>query len=280
MFKQYTMNVILDPEVVIQAVAAKLSSSYLVFAGSYPAAVRASEVDLALPYNDIDVYIEETSPSTTEPNSQYSDSNCSIVRVWKEDNVIPGSDIQINVITMDNLSLQGLINSFDTNCVRIGFSVRYDATQHTARILRWDDQRPEFTGFLQSRVLSIHDITALKSPAAAFIRLLYKAQQLGLEYELPDEDVLMNTLQNRCFGGSNKTRFENLEPAFKAQVTKRFDFEEFNWRATQMVRLIPRGDPVPNLTAVLQTRSLSQMLEDMRLTAMLGVLNVVPDYFI
>jgi hypothetical protein len=30
-------------------------------------------------------------------------------------------------------------------------------------------------------------------------RLLYKAQQLGFNHMLPDEEVLVNTLHRRCF---------------------------------------------------------------------------------
>ena len=93
----------------------------------------------------------------------------------------------------------------------------------------WDDQRPEFQMFLEKRTLRLYDIEELPYPAGAFVRLLYKAQQLGFNYELPDEEVLVNTLHRRCFAGSNDRRFASLTDGFLEEVTRRFEIKRIYW---------------------------------------------------
>ena len=80
-----------------------------------------------------------------------------------------------------------------------------------------------FDKFLTTRTLEIPNIAKLRRPANSVIRLLYKAQQLKLDYILPDGMVF--------FLAQSKIRldvwkkFSSLQQKYKMELTSRFIFE-------------------------------------------------------
>ena len=228
----------------------KIDDSFFIIAGSFPASMVAQEHDINLRYNDIDVYVSAVETS--------EDTSSNLLEVWRADNVVSG--IQINLILMKELAFDQLLDSFDTNCVRVGFQATFDRNDAE---LRWDNTRPEFRDFLENRILRIHDIGALTSPAAAFIRLLYKSQQLALPFQLPSERELKEAVSFRCFGGSNIDKFKGLSPELQMEVTQRFSLKQcFCYRYnTQICRLEPRVLTYPREFARAQDVNVNALTE-------------------
>ena len=70
--------------------------------------------------------------------------------------------------------------------------------------------------------MNIDYITNLKRPVSAFIRLLYKAQQLELRYKLPPDNVLVEALHARCMGEPTMKKFRKLRHPYKSELVDRF----------------------------------------------------------
>lgn len=217
-------------------------------AGSYPAAIKAYEHDpsFLLKYNDIDVFIRHQGSTTnkqmwTSPDYMYEDAVIpNIVTITNEEGVIPRSKIKMNLISLkaddnqsassDCLSLEGLIKGFDTNAVMVGFIATWNG-QKVRKCTNNDWKEScsfswktsfSFRQFLETKILKIDDVTTLERPASALVRLLYKAQQLELRYELPPEDTLLKTLHERCMGEPTMKKFRKLRHPYQSELTDRF----------------------------------------------------------
>ena len=201
--------------------------------GSYPAAVecRRRLRDFGMRYNDIDVYLQASHPLSNRP-ARYTIKN------WEEYHVLPQVDLPINVNLLNHLDMTTYLNGGDINATQVGFTVNVNEIKRTSRILRWENKRPEFLNFLSTKVLEIPRFHQLQLPASAFIRLLYKAQQLGLPYKLPSEKDLRTTLHMRAFAAENIRKFRQLRPEYASQVTQRFDCLEDTARdGASLIRL-------------------------------------------
>jgi len=224
-----------------------LGNISFIIAGSYPAAIKAFVAGLLLPYNDIDVYVlSGTKPDETETFIESIDN---------QQVTIQGRRIEINIMTLGwrLLDLGRLINGFDINAIKVGFIV-----QAGSGVPVWD-VRDSFRLFLLTRQLEIDDIANLEHPASAVVRLLRKAEQLendGINYSLPEEELLRSTLHNRCIRLVNFIKYENLGAKYKAEIDRRFFFEERFWaeREVQLFSFQRRdgggGRPLCNLLKI------------------------------
>lgn len=195
-----------------------------IVAGSYPSAVLYHrENHECLEYNDIDVYVEaeeEESGFGRSYDLVVPDSRTLIVIASVESANIEGTPVQLNIIKVSVLDLHLLIDGFDINAIQVGFESTELAT------LEWY-RHAEFEEFLLTKRLKLSDITNDRiAPGSAFVRLLYKAQQLGLEYTLPDEQVLLETVDQRCFKEKTKNKLDSLSPELQEEVYRRFHVNE------------------------------------------------------
>ena len=258
----------LDVNLVVRCVGpvieAKFGQLPFVIAGSYPSAVKAYEYDhnWTIAYNDIDVYVwTRPDANRTEIEDGFNiDHEYRDVETQSQTNTRSPSDIvDVSYSTIDvggtsvvfnfiekigTFSLGGLVDTFDINAIKVGFSVHWSSDEDCVndeptipRIMHWDDARPEFRQFRRSKVLGIPDIEALARPLSSFIRLLYKAQQLRLDYTLPLDNILIPTLDGRCIGKPTYLKLQRLEPSYMAEVTSRFCFGSPFWWVRFQVRL-------------------------------------------
>eukprot|EP00820_Chromera_velia_P018194 Cvel_27336.t1-p1 / transcript=Cvel_27336.t1 / gene=Cvel_27336 / organism=Chromera_velia_CCMP2878 / gene_product=hypothetical protein / transcript_product=hypothetical protein / location=Cvel_scaffold3393:267-12866(-) / protein_length=337 / sequence_SO=supercontig / SO=protein_coding / is_pseudo=false len=131
--------------------------------------------------------------------------------------------MEINVMSMSNGDWKKMIDDFDMNNVGAGFRVhprrRRDARGNVrvfAQIEDWHTT-PAFEEFLRHPVIKC---VKWQSPAGSLIRLLSKAAQLGLDYELNDHHV--NACHGRLFGETNLKRFDTMPDSYKAVITDKF----------------------------------------------------------
>ena len=253
----------LDVNLVVRCVGpvieAKFGQLPFVIAGSYPSAVRAYVYDhnWTIAYNDIDVYVwtrpdangtdieagfdidhEYRDVETQSQTNTRSSSDIAFISYSTID--VGGISVEVDLIEKIGIfSLGGLVDTFDINAIKVGFSVYWSSDEDCVndeptipRILHWNDARPEFRHFLRSRVLGIPDIEAMARPLSSFIRLLYKAQQLRLDYTLPPDNILIPTLGESTYG-----KLQRLEPTYMAEVTSRFCFGSPFWWVRFQVRL-------------------------------------------
>ena len=211
-------------------------------AGSYASAVVAVERDPFmldfswLTFNDIDVYIKHQGPAPDKSQWSRVDRNYedgaipNVVEITYEKNVIPRSNIEVNLISLEascfdgedeHVSLEGLVEGFDINAVMVGFVVAWSMVEEKYRIVEWYTSN-HFDRFLVSRKLKIPELGGLARPASAFVRLLRKAQQLNLDYKLPEESLLLDTLDGRYMGEPTVEKLETLGRKYKREFTNRF----------------------------------------------------------
>jgi len=167
-----------------------------IIAGSYAAAemaYRRREGCLVLDYNDIDVFYESLDDEKDCTNQ---------FQIHYEKDVFPERpSLELNVVRVGSLSLRRLIDDeFDINAVQVGHqivpTISKDGT--LAAKLAKTYASPAFHEFLVMQTLTITSPRHWKP--SNLIGLLYKAQQLGLPYDLPPEKQLMRVFHGRCFG--------------------------------------------------------------------------------
>ena len=135
---------------------------------------------------------------------------------------------QVNVIRVGRLHLRKLTETFDMNNVQVGYKVvpRFK----DGKVLPEVDERyvsPAFEDFLLTWTIEIVDHT--RKRAATLIRLLYKAQQLGLPYVLPPEKDLLQTFHARAFADCNYQKLQKLTGDFREEIFERFVIKEEVW---------------------------------------------------
>ena len=178
--------------------------------GSYGAAVEAfrrTNGAKCLAYNDIDVWYKSLDDE--------DDGKDEILQVHYERDVFPDHpDMEVNVIRLGKLQLRALIEDFDTNNVQVGYKVvpRIEDGRLVAEVAD-TYVSAAFEDFLQTWTIRIVNPMSGKTRATTLIRLLYKAQQLDLPYDLPPEKegnhiCLIPThgpqTGNKCHASSNK----------------------------------------------------------------------------
>lgn len=207
-------------------------SRKFVIAGSYPAAVQCFQFDGSiLPYNNIDVFYQ----TSTESKKR-------IVNTTSEYLVIQRRAVTVNFFELGRggPNLENLVIGFDCNAVQVGIEVTV-GNHGRIRRFKWFES-PHFEQFLSTRVLKIPDIAHPDvSPASAFIRLLYKSQQLRLRYKLPDERLLIETLGGNCFDEIHMQKLRKLLPSLKeGEIYSRFTVEEVTRHGKTLHRFHPR----------------------------------------
>ena len=196
---------------------------------------------MTLAYNDIDIWYKSIDDE--------DEGREGILKVTYEKNVFPDRpDIELNVIRMGRLNLRGLIDDFDMNNVQVGYKVvpkikgRKLVTEVAETYLA-----PAFHKFLLSSTLEIVDPTNKKTGAASLIRLLYKAQQLGLDYSLPPEKELLQAFSDRAFAPEKvHQKLQQLTGRFREEIFSRFNvvldvchnWSDCPYEGKQMYRLI------------------------------------------
>mmetsp|Transcript_44336 Transcript_44336/g.103618 ORF Transcript_44336/g.103618 Transcript_44336/m.103618 type:complete len:293 (+) Transcript_44336:45-923(+) len=227
-----------------------------IIAGSYAAAemaYRRREGCLVLDYNDIDVFYESLDDEKDCTNQ---------FQIHYEKDVFPERpSLELNVVRVGSLSLRRLIDDeFDINAVQVGHqivpTISKDGT--LAAKLAKTYASPAFHEFLVMQTLTITSPRHWKP--SNLIRLLYKAQQLGLPYDLPPEKQLMRVFHGRCFGPRNYRKLQQLEGQFSEEVLSRIpvvwnDSASSYAEERTMYKLVLRGD-ASTVKRVLPNKSL------------------------
>lgn len=252
----------LNKEIVVKYVGKYIKSKFgdipFAIAGSYAASVAAYEHDASfcMKFNDIDVYIKHQGPRNKNKKNEWEWSGVgeyeegaipNLVSIKDVKNVIPGSNTVVNLISLDAngiegefVSLEGLIRGFDINAVMTGFVAKWSRSDRKYKIHR-ELARVHFNRFLYSRILEIPALEKLSRPVSAFIRLLYKAQQLKLDYNLPEEFELLGTLDGRCCGEPTKKKLAKLRGKYKKEFTSRFFFAQSFYSSKFKMQLYKLG---------------------------------------
>jgi hypothetical protein len=200
--------------------------------GSFPASVWIKEhSQLDLPYNDIDVVIDTPTPeddcqhdASSKVKSQFGPSQ--FVDSVYVDGVIPGSDKTVQVVTLCDIHnhYDELITKYsDINAVAAGFIVV--PNEHGEPIFEKWEMSEDFKEFMHTKTLEIVDdnVQVSGTHGNSIIRLLKKAQQLNMDYILPE---WIDSLHGDVILPYYKQKLDNLEPAYKDVIYSRFDFEE------------------------------------------------------
>jgi hypothetical protein len=188
-----------DASAVLKVIAIKVGPKFVV-AGSFLPSIIAKHLSqhvefekLEIKYNDIDVYVGE-----------FGDGSEAMNRTKHDHELVGGFDV--NVIIATGISSAGLTASADINAVAMS------ALYSVGDPLVWNFSA-EFFDFLTTRMLRP---LATKTPAITLIRLLWKAEQLGLKFlsgglQLCPPDVA--SAQAYIFYDSQKEKNELLATA-------------------------------------------------------------------
>ena len=248
---------IIPPELVAKYVATRIWKKIsggkpfsFVIAGSYAASWASHAHDPAHPrmaYNDVDVFIQ--CRDVPENHDGHIVSASDEKHVFPE----PWKDIKANVVEMKRLTFENMIDHFDINNVGAGFLVEpefeeiYGQKVGIPEIKDWY-LSPCFQEFLVHRTLKMSRCW-YRNPAAAVVRLLKKASQLNLPYELPSEESLRRHVHNRNFGVKNYNKMLSLQSSHRMEIDSRFDIKRWWWgnKKRVMWRLVhKRNTAAPN----------------------------------
>ena len=222
-------------------------------AGSFVASYIAKlEFGMDLAYNDIDIFImadqlpKEVLESITgknHHNGYYLPTNrWSILHVSWLNGILPNSIDTLNVIIIQanaslaaeigplnstetnsaamgnksDLYLANLLDSFDINAVQVGVNVYYRASVNKWTIhvesWRWTEAFEQFT---KSKILSIVDPAKVNSAATSLIRLVFKGNQLRLDFNLPSPPEVHEHMSDSLIGESTYSKWQMLPPVIK-----------------------------------------------------------------
>lgn len=194
--------------------------------GSYGAAVEAfrrTNGAKCLAYNDIDVWYKSLDDE--------DDGKDEILQVHYERDVFPDHpDMEVNVIRLGKLQLRALIEDFDTNNVQVGYKVvpRIEDGRLVAEVAD-TYVSAAFEDFLQTWTIRIVNPMSGKTRATTLIRLLYKAQQLDLPYDLPPEKDLLHIFHGRWFAPKNHDKLQRLQGPYRNEIFSRFEVVKGAW---------------------------------------------------
>lgn len=201
-------------------------------AGSYAAAVKAHMlgIDLNLPYNDIDVFIQRPRPPKYE--------NTYILSAEKL--TLPNLPTELNIIeVVKDCTLSTLIlEHFDINAIRVGVQIRHKNLKQPIEPKESDwEVCPSYHTFLQGQRLKIHDLSKMTSPAACVIRLLTKASQMNFGYDLPCEEDLLKYVHEKCIGEQNRRKVRKLPSVWQEKFYRVFKLMEIPPRKSRKVTI-------------------------------------------
>ena len=248
---------IIPPELVAKHVATRICKKVsrgkpvsFVIAGSYAASWASHVHDPSHPrmtYNDVDVFIQcRDVPENHDGHIvSASDENHVFPEPWK--------DIKSNIVHMTHLTFEKMIDNFDINNVGAGFLVEpefkeiYGQKVGIPEIKGWY-LAPCFQEFLFHRTLKMARCWD-RNPASSVVRLLKKASQLNLPYELPSEEILRRHVHNRNFGVKNYQKMLSLPASHRKEIDSRFDIKRWWWGNKKRIlwRLVhKRNTSAPN----------------------------------
>ena len=226
-----------------------------IIAGSYAAAemaYRHTDGSLVLGYNDIDVFYEFLDDGDEQERRNQP-------QVHYEKDVFPEHPfMEVNVGRMSSLSLRRLIDDeFDINVIQVGHKIIPNVNKDgkvTAKLAE-TYASPAFYEFLVMQTLTITSSRHWKP--SSLIRLLYKAQQLGLPYDLPPEKQFMHVFHGRCYCGTrNYYKLQQLEGPFREEVLSRYDILPVasSYVEEKTMYKLVRRDDAPTFKRVLNRR--------------------------
>jgi hypothetical protein len=213
--------------------------------GSYAAALLAPS--LKLPYNDIDVWVQAP---RADKISKCQDGKQHILNISYHLDVIPGyEDTEVNIVQVCYVDMKEMITtSFDINAVRAGFAVDVvDQDDMPVPTIKEWYKASEFDDFLETKMLGI---SKPDPHISNVIRVLRKAEQLGMQYSLMSKEELKERYHGALLSALYKEKLDSLKPEFQEPFTSVFDIHDYGNRYL----LVAKGEPVP--TARVSRRSL------------------------
>eukprot|EP00397_Hematodinium_sp_SG-2012_P065930 GEMP01097225.1.p1 GENE.GEMP01097225.1~~GEMP01097225.1.p1 ORF type:complete len:127 (+),score=20.49 GEMP01097225.1:152-532(+) len=108
---------------------------------------------------------------------------------------------------------------------RVAVEVRIDATGNTVST-EWY-LSPTFHTFLRTRTLAIVEMKRNGNALRSMVRLLHKAAELQLQYELPSKADLRANIAGKHIGKANIEKYDNLPERMKARLTEYFVVEKY-----------------------------------------------------
>lgn len=197
---------------------------HYIIAGSYPASLRARPSGLQLPFNDVDVYFGEWASGDSPGRPEYFDNS-----YFK----LPGIDVDVNAIHLTGLSLEGLIRSFDINCIAVGVCVESDADGNVKTTWHVDEAFKRFCADPQHK-LALRTDELLDMKPSCIVRLLRKHEQLGLDFTHPTDDQLKSA-HHRFINDITLAKIEKLSPTSRKILDEMFTIKrDFFWESKRI----------------------------------------------
>lgn len=240
-------------------------ASPFVIKGSYAAVAWAqmnenSDLLKTLSYNDIDVFVEAPADSSKCQNKKKR----GFITSRYVQNVIPHSSITVQVTVVCELNTDELIKQSDMNAVNVGFKV----VPKSEQILEWGEVTtvPEieswswtshFETFVKTKKLEI--VYTQNGYHENMIRMLRKAQEMELEYKLPDYDE--EKLHGAVLAPNYMKSYAILDSSHKSEITSRFDLLPIPGR-DQWSMVVVKGKDVPEFPRKLQSNYYYGSIQD------------------
>jgi hypothetical protein len=238
----------LDVQIVINAVAKSVwkkgePKADFFISGSYAAALKMHEFDgTFLPYNDIDVFVQH--PSAEELDVCSESVPFRIVETDTVWDLLPEKEVPINIIAL--CELRDPVHHSDINAVAVGFKVTASYFSNSPTITSWtiDDS---FHDFMVTKTLRIREDVLIVPETGDYVitawggnlgrklsdirhrsvlRLLAKADDLNLKYDLPNEDNLKTLLSGQSMSSKDMTTLLSLHGTYQAEIWDRFNVYE------------------------------------------------------